>query len=97
MADNPHQPKLYRPKSSKEIAAMHWTGGRECAMDIMAWAQSYGCHIALDIKTAELCVRTKEGEMRGPLGCFIIKGIQNEFYPCDQVIFFNSYEEKEIP
>lgn len=37
-------------------------------------------------------ITTLEGQMRGNLGDWIIKGIKGEFYPCKPDIFEESYE-----
>lgn len=38
-------------------------------------------------------VRTLEGQLVIQEGCYIIKGIHGEFYPCDAKIFEESYTE----
>lgn len=40
-----------------------------------------------------LVISTKEGFMKAKLGDFIIKGVENEIYPCDRNIFNKTYEE----
>lgn len=40
----------------------------------------------------ELKIRTLEGEMTAVAGDYIIKGVQNEFYPCKPDIFEQTYE-----
>lgn len=43
----------------------------------------------------ELCVyiKTLEGEMRGDLNDWIIRGVKGELYPCKPDIFEATYEE----
>ena len=41
----------------------------------------------------DLIIPTLEGPMLARLGDFIIRGIQNEFYPCEAVIFGATYEQ----
>lgn len=38
-------------------------------------------------------IPTLEGEMKGDIGDFIIKGIKGEIYPCKSDIFKKTYEE----
>lgn len=40
-----------------------------------------------------LVISTLEGEMRGEVGDFIIRGVQGEFYPCREEIFMATYED----
>lgn len=37
-------------------------------------------------------IQTLEGEMRGEMGDWIIKGVNGEFYPCKPGIFEKTYE-----
>lgn len=38
-------------------------------------------------------IRTLEGEMRGNLGDWIIRGVKGELYPCEDSIFRATYDE----
>lgn len=40
-------------------------------------------------------ILTLEGEHRGDIGDFIIKGVKGEFYPCKPDIFEKTYEKVE--
>jgi len=40
-----------------------------------------------------LRIDTLEGTMTAQVGDFIIRGVQNEFYPCKPDIFWKTYEE----
>jgi hypothetical protein len=40
-----------------------------------------------------ILITTLEGVMEGPLGCWIIRGVKGEFYPCDAEIFAATYDE----
>ena len=42
-----------------------------------------------------LNIKTLEGTMRADKGDFIIKGVQDEFYPCKPEIFWKTYEEEK--
>lgn len=39
----------------------------------------------------EITINTLEGKMNAPLGSYIIKGVDGEFYPCRREIFEASY------
>lgn len=40
-----------------------------------------------------IAIRTIEGVMLAQIGDWIIKGIEEEFYPCSDSVFKNSYEQ----
>ncbi len=40
-----------------------------------------------------ITITTKEGDMKAFPDDFIIKGIAGEFYPCDEQIFWKTYEK----
>jgi hypothetical protein len=42
-----------------------------------------------------LDIRTLEGDMRGNVGDFVIRGVKGELYPCKPDIFAVSYEPSE--
>lgn len=39
-----------------------------------------------------IMIDTLEGLMKASTGDFIIKGVEDEFYPCKPHIFYNTYE-----
>ncbi len=43
-------------------------------------------------ESGDLIIHTLEGDMKANVGDFIIKGVQNEFYPCKADIFAATYE-----
>ena len=51
-------------------------------------------HVLSDIDGKVICVhiRTLEGEMRGDLNDWLIRGVKGEFYPCKPDIFEATYE-----
>ena len=51
--------------------------------------------IYIDPATGLLMIRTLEGDMRVPLGSWVIRGVQGEFYACDEVIFHETYERAD--
>lgn len=48
-----------------------------------------------DIENPYLIVKSLEGDMKAEFGCFIIKGIEGEVYPCRGDIFWKTYERIE--
>lgn len=40
-----------------------------------------------------LFIKTLEGDMFANVGDFIIKGVQGEFYPCKEDVFYTTYGE----
>ena len=46
-----------------------------------------------EIRGESLYIKTLEGDMFAPIGSYIIKGVNGEFYPCREDIFEKTYEE----
>ena len=42
--------------------------------------------------TERVRIKTREGELTGEPGDFLIEGIEKEIYPCAREIFFRTYE-----
>jgi hypothetical protein len=67
------------------VQAMQYTGDNIADLREWAdvtWSDTYGAW----------AVVTLEGEMKLEPGCYVICGLQGEFYPCRQDIFEASYE-----
>jgi len=45
----------------------------------------------------EVWIETREGRLRGYPGDFIIQGIEGEIYPCNEGIFYQTYETFPCP
>jgi len=77
------------------IEAMKYYSGEEDK--IIYWAHSELHPSTNSIITKDygptLKIRTLEGYINASPGDWIIKGIQNEFYPCKPDIFEKTYEE----
>lgn len=74
------------------IEAMRWDGSGE----VLSWISDEGkMEASASFKTEHptLIIHTLEGDMQADYGDYIIKGIQDEFYPCKPEIFEASYEE----
>ena len=60
------------------------------------WLTSeFGKKVIFFDKQNTLTIKTLEGNMIANLGDWIIKGINNEFYPIKSEIFFKTYEKVE--
>ena len=70
----------------------------ESIIEIIKWATDY---ISIKIDTDEndniigMIIPTLEGAMKASMNDYIIKGINNEFYPIKSEIFFKTYEKVE--
>ena len=68
------------------IDAVRWDGNVRTAESFM------DCEFSIDDRTRALFIPTREGEMRGDQGDWIIRGVAGEFYPCKPDIFDATYE-----
>ena len=78
------------------VEAMRFTD--ETREDVIAWCGAR--HTIIDDdgalhETANLFIRTLEGEMMAEPGDWVIKGVAGEFYPCKPHIFAATYEPAE--
>lgn len=67
------------------IEAVQWTDNRK------EMTQFIGSLLINHDRSLE--ITTLEGQMKGDIGDWIIKGIKGEFYPCKPDIFNATYEE----
>lgn len=78
------------------IEAFKWTGDREQIEepDWIVRAIMNGTVFFPNKGTegVKLCINTLEGTMTADRGDFIIKGVQEEIYPCKPDIFKKTYE-----
>ena len=44
---------------------------------------------------SQIRIKTREGELTGEVGDFLIEGVKGEIYPCGREIFFATYEDAE--
>lgn len=79
------QHRQYR-KRPVVIEAVQWDGTLANTQFLFEWAGAR-------FEDGALLIDTIEGTMRAKLGDWIIKGIQGEFYPCDNEIFEATYEK----
>lgn len=87
-----NKPQKFR-KKPVVIEAMQFDGHN--SYEICSWVRENGGVIA-DFSNAKipfLNIMTLEGVMRVDFNDIVIKGIQEEFYPCKPDIFGDSYEK----
>ena len=102
---------LYR-KKPVVIEAMQWDGTAAGATPIINWVLANGgtarYHEALlfnpgganeRVEPAFVAIDTLEGTMKAIALDYVIRGVQEEFYPCKPDIFDTTYDKvvKEIP
>lgn len=68
------------------IEAIQWMGTNLSDIDNFMGA-------TVENKGLTLIIHTLEGNMEASIGDYIIKGINEEFYPCKHDIFIKTYEE----
>lgn len=89
-------PKLYR-KKPVQVEAMCWDGTAEAVAPIIDWILTNGPRAARYDDSpgtpVGICIDTLEGTMRATPGDWIIRGVQDEFYPCKNDVFRATYEE----
>lgn len=81
--------KKYK-KKPVVIDAVEYDGSSTCAFEIADWVGHYNASAVY--REDGLFVVTLEGEMHVSVGDFVIKGVQNEFYPCKPDVFEATYE-----
>jgi hypothetical protein len=89
--------KKYR-KKPVVIEAVQWGGTAQDATPIIDWILENGGtarYVGPDADGFDTALRidTLEGTMTAKPWDWIIKGVQNEFYPCKPDIFESTYEE----
>ena len=70
------------------VEAIQWLGDNP--EEILTFTEG-NCPIFSN--TGDITIQTLEGKMSAPIGSYIIKGIDGEFYPCRKEIFERSYRK----
>jgi hypothetical protein len=78
-------------KKPVEIEAQQLTTGNLEELRLWLADHGYGSYAAFD--GSGLVIPTLEGDMTATWDDWIIKGVQDEFYPCKPDIFKATYEE----
>jgi len=72
------------------IEAIQWTGNN--SLDVVEFCE--GPERKYTFKGDALFIHTLEGSMRASVNDYIIKGVDNEFYPCKPQIFEKTYSDE---
>ena len=83
-------PKTYRKKPVEITAIQFIEENRDVCLDFVTCNKVAGFD---EHGSPVLIIQTLEGNMTAPLGWWIIRGVEGEFYPCDPKIFEKTYEE----
>lgn len=62
------------------------------AQTLLHWIRAWGGNASKDDLTKAITIETLEGPMKASIGWWIIRGVQNEFYPCKPDIFDKTYD-----
>jgi hypothetical protein len=90
------EPVLRYRKRPVEVEAMQWDGTAAGAGPIIDWILANGPRAARyndnpALGQPGICINTLEGTMTATPGDWIIRGVQDEFYPCKPDIFEATY------
>lgn len=89
--------KFYR-KKPVVIEAVQWLGdskNEENVQELLDFMQIEELVLKVKNGNTNILIETLEDIMGGKPGCYIIKGVEGELYPCDKEIFEQTYEEVE--
>jgi len=70
------------------IEAYQWDGTEDMLIHLNEWSKGKVFSFKVD-----LLVSTLEGVLKANIGDWIIKGVENEFYPCKSSVFEATYEK----
>ena len=75
------------------IEAVQYTGDN--ISEIFEWMNTVNACVAYidPDEDNSLVIITLEGEMQCRPGWYVLRGVRNEFYPCDPEIFIETYEK----
>lgn len=85
-------------KKPVEIEAQLWDGSFKSAGEIVDWIGVWGgsaVHTDFTTVNPQISIKTLEGWIYASPGDYVIKGVQDEFYPCKPDIFEATYESVE--
>jgi hypothetical protein len=73
------------------VSALQWTGDN--LEEIKAFCTDSNGDSKYFTNNNDLWILTREGQLMAKVFDYIMKGIEGEFYPCDEYIFLKSYDE----
>ena len=71
------------------IDAIQWTGDNY--PDVFEFTAGYAYPTKSHSDT--LAVSTLEGEVMATNGCYIIRGVNGDYFPCQEAVFKKTYEQ----
>lgn len=71
------------------IDAVQWTGDNYVEIFEFTEDKAY----PFEPHSDTLIVSTLEGEMKALKGCYIIRGVDGTYYPCQDTVFNKTYEK----
>lgn len=87
---------LYQ-KKPLQVEAVQWTGGNVQEMKAFAGesfdTNAFRLGLAATVSDAAVYDLLHRGWILVKLGDWVIRGVQGELYPCDKVVFAQTYEE----
>jgi hypothetical protein len=82
-------------KKPVTIKAIQWNGvNGEDVIDFCRFGEYNEISNAYVDHTGSLIISTLEGDMLAIMGSYIIHGVDGEFYPCKESIFYKTYDIK---
>lgn len=85
--------KLFR-KKPVTIEAWH-VHNQRALLDCRNWVKSHGGKMTVvDLNSMPIygSIHTLEGEMDVVIPCYVIRGMEGQFYPCKEAVFQATYE-----
>ena len=82
-------------KKPIEIEAVQWDGVNRGEIEQFCGHENVEFKVdimGVEIIALQLIVKTLEGDMVANRGDFIIQGVEGEYYPCREDIFYKTYQ-----
>ena len=82
-------------KKPIEIEAVQWNGVNRGEIELFCGHDNVEFKVDImgtEIIALQLIVKTLEGDMVANRGDFIIQGVEGEYYPCREDIFYEAYQ-----
>lgn len=86
--------KKYREKPCNEVEAFQWDGEN---IDIAHYFIEKQYHHEVSVICGQLWIKNSKNTVIAKKGDYIVKGVDGEFYVCEQDIFEKVYEEVKEP
>lgn len=86
-------------KKPIETEAAQWNGVNRGEIELFCGYDNVEFKVDImgtEIIALQLIVKTLEGDMVANRGDFIIRGVEGEYYPCREDIFYKTYQITEV-